>query len=168
MSDSNSTLTAARLRELLDYNQETGAFTWRKNVSSTGRHGEMAGCANRAGYIVIRVEKRLYTAHRLAYLHVNGSWPTGNIDHIDMNKSNNQWRNLRPASKSENGQNKRAPQKNGTSGFLGVYWSKRQQAWGAKAVAQGKQHHGGFHATPELAHAAYIALKRKVHPFGTL
>lgn len=170
MSTSNSTLTAERLRELLDYSRETGHFFWRVSVSSTGRAGRPAGCLKSAhGYTVIRIDKRLYLAHRLAFLHVTGEWPTALVDHIDMNKANNRWENLRPATKSQNAQNKSVAQSNNLkSGLLGIYWSERNKSWGAKVNVDRKQHHGGFHPTPEAAHAAYVELKRKHHPFGML
>jgi len=162
-------LTAERLREVLDYDKDTGLFTWRTNVSSTGRFGGTAGCKNKAGYVLIRIDRRLYTAHRLAVLHVTGQWPSALVDHRDMDKANNRWGNLRPATKGQNGQNKVAAQSNNLkSGLLGVYWSEANQSWGAKVVVNRRQHHGGFHPTAEAAHRAYVELKRQIHPYGTL
>jgi hypothetical protein len=169
MSDSNSTLTQSRLMELLHYNPATGEFRWRINVSSTGRAGHIAGCVNRAGYVVIRLDRKLYLAHRLVFLYMEGAFPPSLVDHIDMAKSNNRWSNLRHATKSENGQNRIAAQRNNRrSGVLGVYWSDANQAWGAKVVVNGRQHHGGFYPTKALASAAHLALKRRLHPYGMI
>lgn len=169
MSTSNSTLTQARIKELLNYDEHTGVFTWRVNVSSTGRAGNIAGSPNQAGYLLIRVDKRLYLAHRLAALYMEGEFPPDLIDHKDTNKSNNVWANLRHATKAENAQNKRIAQANNTlTGMLGVFWSATRGLWGAKVNVNRKQHHAGFFATPELAHAAYIKLKRELHPFSML
>lgn len=169
MSKHNSTLTQARLKELLHYDEFTGIFRWRVNVSSTGRVGNIAGANHLAGYVVIRLDKRLYLAHRLAALYMEGEFPPALIDHKDMNKSNNAWENLRHATKSQNGQNKKLAQgNNAKTGLLGVFWSEQQQKWGAKVNLNRKQHHAGFFETPELAHAAYVKLKRELHPFGML
>lgn len=169
MSDSNSTLTADRLREVLQYDPESGFFTWTLNVSSTGRKGGVAGCTNAAGYVLIRIDKKLHLAHRLAFLYVTGQFPLALVDHRDMVKSNNRWTNLRLASKGQNAQNKIAAQSNNRrTGLLGVYWSGQRKEWGAKLVVNRKQLFGGFHATPEMAHQAYIRLKRTHHPFGNL
>lgn len=170
MSETNSTLTQRRLQELLHYDPDIGVFTWRVNASSTGRAGTTAGCRKSSnGYIVIRVDGKLYLAHRLAFLYMEGRFPPSLIDHRDTVKSNNRWTNLRCATQSENQQNRIYAQANNRrSGLLGVYWSEQRGAWGAKVVIEKKQHHAGFHATPELAHQAYLALKRKLHPYGTM
>lgn len=170
MSDKHSTLTQARLKELLHYNPETGEFRWLTDVSSTGRAGEVAGCTKgAANYVVIRLDRRLYLAHRLAFLYMEGEFPPALVDHRDTNKANNRWKNLRHATKGGNAQNKKVAQSNNKrSGLLGVYWSERNQKWGAKVVVNRKQHHGGFHETPEIAHQAYVQLKRVLHPYGTL
>lgn len=169
MSKHNSTLTQDRLKELLYYDEFTGMFRWRVNISSTGRIGNIAGANHGTGYLVIRVDKRLYMSHRLAALYMEGKFPPALIDHKDMNKSNNAWGNLRHATKSQNAQNKKVAQSNNAkTGLLGVFWSGQQKKWGAKVNLNRKQHHAGFFATPELAHAAYIKLKRELHPFGML
>jgi hypothetical protein len=170
MSADNSTLTQERLKELLHYDPETGDFRWRVNVSSTGRAGEVAGCSkSRDSYIVIRLDRRLYLAHRLAFLYMEGQFPPRLVDHRDTVKSNNRWGNLRHASKGQNAQNKVVAQSNNRiSGLLGIYWSEQHGKWGAKVVVDRRQHHGGFHETPEAAHQAYVELKRTLHPYGTL
>lgn len=172
MSDNHSTLTQARLRELLHYDPEAGIFRWLVNVSSTGRAGQIAGCRRStqgAEYIVIRLDRKLYLAHRLAFLYMEGEFPRAIVDHIDADKSNTRWANLRHTTKGGNAQNKKVAQSNNKkSGLLGVYWSERNQKWGAKLVVNRKQHHGGFHETPEIAHQAYVTLKRVLHPYGTL
>ena len=89
-----ASLTAARLRELLHYNPDDGLFRWR--VAGPKRVvGAPAGSRQRIGYIVIRVDGRLHYAHRLAWLHTTGAWPAASIDHIDGDKGNNRWVNLR-------------------------------------------------------------------------
>ena len=61
------TLTAARLRELLDYRPLTGLFYWK--VSPNGRipAGSIAGTQKASGHIVITIKKKGYQPHRLGY-----------------------------------------------------------------------------------------------------
>lgn len=75
-------------------------------------------------------------------------------DHIDGNGLNNCRDNLRPATYMQNAHNRRE-YVNNSSGYKGVYWSKKMQKWAAKICANGKQKHLGLFDTPEEAHAAY-------------
>jgi len=77
-SISTETLTVERLREVLDYDPETGIFTWRfRQRASRGwntryAHKE-AGCVARypnGDYRIIRVDAISYGAARLAWPHV--------------------------------------------------------------------------------------------------
>jgi hypothetical protein len=101
MSDSNSTetckpeeLTQKHLHELLLYDLETGVFVW--NRARRGVRTGVAGCAKSSdGYHRIRIQKKLYLSHRVAWLYVYGVWPSNQLDHIDGNKANNAILNLR-------------------------------------------------------------------------
>jgi hypothetical protein len=86
------TLTAERLRELLSYDPETGVFTRRTAVR--GRNvGERAGTLTR-GYRQLRVGGRTSLEHELAWLYVNGEWPTAPIEHLNGDRSDNRIENL--------------------------------------------------------------------------
>jgi hypothetical protein len=82
-----SPLTAAKLRELLSYDRETGTLRWRKrsNALSRMRIGALAGSIKGGGYREIEIDGITYQAHRLAWLHVTGEWPVAEIDHRDLN-----------------------------------------------------------------------------------
>jgi hypothetical protein len=87
-------LTAERLRKRLRYDAETGLFT--RRVGSGHAHaGDMAGSVHSTGYVRICIDGGRYTAHRLAWLYVHGVWPSGQIDHINRNRSDNRIANLR-------------------------------------------------------------------------
>ena len=75
-------ITKDLLRELLDYNQETGFFHWKKRVSMSVCAGSAAGTTDGNGYTVIKLKSVRYLAHRLAWIYVNGEWPSQMIDHI--------------------------------------------------------------------------------------
>lgn len=148
-----SGLTQQRLQELLEYSAETGEFTNR--FRSGGRpSGSVAGSARKDGYVKIRIDSRAYYAHRLAWLYVTGSFPVGDIDHLDGDRSNNRFANLRDVSRAENNRN-HGMRPDNTSGFPGVSFRKSEQRWQAQIQADGKRQHLGLYATPEEAHAAY-------------
>src|SRR4029450_2313606 len=112
-------LTAERLRELLDYDPETGDFTWKVNRRCV-RSGSVAGNVNCVdGYCYIGVDARRYHAHRLAWLYIKGAWPNDQIDHINGNKADNRFANLRQATHSQNQANG-GRYSNNASGYNGV------------------------------------------------
>jgi hypothetical protein len=89
-------LNAARLRELMHYEPETGRVV-RRTATRGHRAGAVAGCTRRDGYQVISIDGYRYLAHRLAWLYVHGAWPDGDLDHINANPSDNRIANLRAA-----------------------------------------------------------------------
>lgn len=123
-------ITQQRLREVLSYDGETGAFV-RLVDSGTSRVGDLAGCKRPDGYHYISVDGVQHLAHRLAFLYVHGELPAHHIDHIDRDRSNNRISNLRPATVSQNILNSKTSKKN-TSGHKGVYWSKVRSKWVAQ------------------------------------
>jgi hypothetical protein len=127
-----------------------------------------AGTTNSNGYRVISLDGKTYRAHRLAYLWMLGSFPCMDIDHIDGIRYNNSWTNLREVSHLDNTQNRRSPNKNSKSGYIGVSPYARSGKWRAQIMIDGKSKALGHFSTPELAHSAYLAAKRELHPFNTL
>lgn len=111
-------LTQTRLKELLTYDPETGYFT--RNINIQGFYaGERAGGITSKGYIAIGVDRKIYLAHRLAFLYMTGEWPKELVDHKDEVKTNNKWENLREATNQENKRNVGA-RKNSKTGVKGV------------------------------------------------
>lgn len=164
-----SDLTAARLRELLDYNPATGVFRWRIQTSRRIAVGAAAGCTHKTiGYVFIRVDGRLYLAHRLAVLHVTGEWPADMIDHRDGRRDNNVWTNLRAADNRLNMQNQRGPRGATSSGILSVDWFEQTGKWRAVIKTEARRHHLGYFETKELARAAYLEAKRRLHEGCTI
>ena len=120
MTAKNSTLTQARLKELLRYDPETGIFTRIKSISPTARIGDIAGCIDKStGYLRIRIDYVLYYSHRLAFLYVEGVWPDVHVDHISGIRDDNRWENLRHADDALNSKNMKMS-KNNTTGIVGV------------------------------------------------
>lgn len=167
-------VTASMVRELLCYDDASGLFV--RPRSSQGAKAGPAGCIRRDGYVVISVGGYQHLAHRLAWLYTTGEWPTDLIDHINGERSDNRWSNLREASKQTNGQNmRRASAQNTTSGLLGAHFDKRRGMWRAcirAPVLDGKIKSRnieiGVFSSAEKAHAAYVAAKRRLHAGCTL
>jgi HNH endonuclease/AP2 domain len=162
-------LTAERLREVLNYEAETGIFRWRKKTSHRIAIGDVAGTKTRPdGYCAIAIDGTLYLAHRLAWMYINGSHAENFIDHINGNPSDNRIANLREATQSVNMQNQKKATKKNKTGFLGVDWHKRANKFRAAIRLNGKQTHIGYFQTPEEAHQAYLRVKRSLHIGNTL
>jgi hypothetical protein len=148
-------LSQQYLKESLKYNQFTGIFTWIKRPArhfesfrierSTNARmsGVNAGTKDKKGYIVICLHGKLYKAHRLAFLYVNGSFPENEVDHIDGDKSNNKFTNLRDVSKSDNMKNASLPSTN-TSGTIGVGFHVPANKWRAHIKIEGVYKHLGL------------------------
>ncbi len=159
------TLTAERLREVLDYFPETGVFRWK--IARPGiAVGAVAGRVNGQGYRQICIDGRRYQAHRFTWLYVHDRWPMAEIDHINGIRDDNRLTNLREASRSDNTQNLRRAQCNNKVGLLGV--TKSLGKFQAQIKVGGKKLYLGTFETAELAYAAYVAAKRQFHPAGTL
>jgi hypothetical protein len=151
--DKDRGLTQERLKELLDYNEETGVFRWRISRCSI-RAGDIAGSPEAKGYLRISVDGHRYKAHRLAWFYVHGRWPSDQLDHDDGQKPENRIGNLREASNALNCANVRTP-RNNTTGFKGVSRSGRRFVAGIKRNY--RRIHLGTHDTAEKAAAAYDA-----------
>lgn len=148
----SSPITIEQLRKILQYDADTGLFTWIEPRQPTTKIGDLAGSIENTGYISIRLGGTSYLAHRLAWFYCFGEWPTAYIDHIDRDKTNNALDNLREASAHENQRN-RGINKNNTSGYIGVY--KHRNKWAAEIIIEGVKKYLGTFDTPEQAHLAY-------------
>ena len=167
----NTDLTAARLRGLLSYNPASGIFTrlTSSGKGSRGQAGAVVGHISNSsgGYCKIMLDGRRYSAHRLAWMHVHGDWPTHNIDHIDGNPLNNRIENLRDATIAINTQNQRIAQRRNKTGFLGVSKHKCGK-FIASILVNGERQYLGIHDTAQDAHCAYLKAKRDLHPGCTI
>ena len=146
-------ITQERLRELLDYNPNSGVFIWKYNRGVGAKAGDIAGTLKEDGYVSIGVDGRNYLAHRLAWLYVYGVLPSEEIDHGDLDKQNNRIGNLSPATHAQNQQNKPL-RKDSSSGLKGAFKNGRH-GWCSRIQVDGVKYYLGTFRTPELAHAAY-------------
>ena len=161
-------LTAERLREVLNYDPETGVFTWAKSRPHC-RVGSVAGClCKNIGYVKLRVDGHLWLAHRLAFLYMTGDWPSHEVDHINGARSDNRWANLRDVVSRVNKENMRSAYSNSQSGVIGVTWFRPAKLWRAAIQVDKKPHHLGYRKTAEEAAQLYLEAKRKLHEGCTI
>ena len=113
-------ISADYVKDLLEYDPLTGLLYWRKYMNSRVPAGHRAGYIDLHGYVVVGLNRKLYKAHRLIWLMQTGSWPKGQIDHINHVRSDNRWLNLSDVSQRIN-TTKRLISKANTSSHTGVY-----------------------------------------------
>lgn len=154
-------LTAARLRELLHYDPETGIFIRARGCRAGKATGAMRPPKN---YLYISVNGASYSAHRLAWMYVTGAWPKDQIDHRDGDRANNAFTNLRECGNAENSQN-RGIRSDNASGFVGVTWDRKRKAWRSQIKKSGRNYFLGWFATPSAASEAYLLAKADLHKF---
>lgn len=122
------TITQEELKEVLDYNRNTGEFVWRGSRKVAG--------SLYTGYYRIQINKKRYYSHRLAWLYEYGYMPENRIDHIDRNGLNNRIDNLREVSNVCNLRNT-GNYKNNNSGVKGVSICCETGRWRAQIKVYG-------------------------------
>ena len=137
MNEKERRLSHEHLLEILDYDPETGLFTWKKQMSPKALKGSVAGTHDGDGYIVVRIYGYGYRAHRLAIFYMTGKWPVKITDHKNGVRDDNTFSNLREASFSENSRNQK--KKVGRENCCkGVFWYATKQKWRTVLKLNGK------------------------------
>jgi hypothetical protein len=134
--------------EYLQYDPETGIITWIQAKNNRIKVGQIAGTINHTGYLHIRLDGKLYQAHRLAWFLYYGKWPTNHIDHINGIKTDNRINNLRDVTRSENQLNRKG-HRDKTYKYYNFH--KQINKWQVQKRIEGKQKHLGCFETEELA-----------------
>lgn len=171
----------AYLRQVLAYNPETGALTWlprsvdmfpegrdgaERNAAKWNARfaGKRAGSLQAKGYIVIMLEGRPWLAHRLIWALVTGAWPSPGeqVDHINHDRADNRWRNLRLVDAQGNARNKGPT----NSAHIGVSWHLGTGKWQARIGVDGGSVHLGLFDRLSDAQAARARAERQYefHP----
>lgn len=135
-------ITPEILRELLEYNPETGELFWKErdvkwfksqrdcNTWNTRYSGNKISNSSR-GYVKFGIFSITFLAHRCGYAIYHGKWPNDQLDHINGITTDNRIENLRDVSNEENGRNRTKPSTN-TSGHIGVSYEKTYNKWKAQ------------------------------------
>ena len=110
------------LREYLEYNADTGEFTWVKQSGYRGKVGSVAGGMMAHGYRIVTIHGVKMLEHRVAWAMHYGIWPSFEIDHINRIRNDNRIKNLREATRSQNARNG-SLRRNNKLGVTGV-WRK--------------------------------------------
>ena len=150
------------LRRVYAYCPNTGGFCRVRNGKLVS-----TGWLDARGYVVLAgIKGRNVKAHRLAWALTTGSWPIGEIDHVNGIRNDNRIVNLRVVDRQTNTQNIRRAHSRNKIGLLGV--SEQSGRFKARIAVAGKHTHLGTFDTAEAAHAAYVAAKSVLHKGSTL
>lgn len=142
-------LTQEIVRELLDYDPETGRAFWKErkphhmqNISGKYTNDTLAQrwnsnyagkeITNKScyGYIIATINGKKYQLSRLVFLYMTGAWPKGFADHKNRNRTDNRWKNLRDLTPAQSAKNRGKPITN-TSGHIGVRQQRNFPNWNA-------------------------------------
>lgn len=148
------------LREILDYDPETGVFHWKVSRGRLAKVGDVAGGPDENGYVRLMAGGKKYRAHRLAFWFMTGDMPV-QVDHINGNRSDNRWANLRAADPTINARNA-AKRKDGKNPATGVRLHPSYRRWEARCSVGGKYTTLGFFDTVEEAVAARRAANERL------
>lgn len=157
-------ITQDYLKENFDYID--GKLIYKKSFHKR-LIGKQAGGINKStGYHRTNIKSKYYATHRLVWLFHYGEWPSFDLDHIDVDKSNNKIENLRLSNDFLNSGNVHK-QKNKTSIYKGVLWHKQHKKWYAQIRFAGKSRFLGlFNDEKEAANAYDVAAKQSFKEFA--
>lgn len=173
MKRAKDTVDIELLRAAVSYDPKTGAFTWLERPADHFKTTRGASTANASfagkpafiylnnhGYKMGGLFNKKISAHRAAFALMMGRWPVEEIDHINGDRADNRWKNLREASAFQNHQNQKIHRDN-TSGVMGVSWNKAAEKWVAYIQANGAFFHLGRFACKTAAVVARRAAELK-------
>lgn len=157
-----------QMRQALCYDSLTGCLRWTDRAWYGRRAGCIAGNVGTQGYRVIKLGGKTWQGHRIAWLLAHGAWPSGEIDHINGDRSDNRISNLRVVTGAINSQNRRSAQRNNALGTMGVRFIAARHKFNARITVNGKTTSLGYFETETEARAAYVEAKRRKHEGCTL
>ena len=151
----------AAIVERLDYCPESGVLSWKDWGSNFARHvGKPVKCKSRYGYVVLSItlnkrQKYQIKAHRAAWFLHTGEWPVCMIDHINGDRADNRFENLRLSDQHKNQAN--------AHGAPCVHYDKRKKRWIVRARKDGKAKRYGMYETESEALEVYKRVSLELH-----
>jgi hypothetical protein len=101
------------IRQTFEYFPLTGEIKYKRDRRTWAKRGDLATARRRDGYEHLFVmwgerprKKKQIVAHRVAWFLMTGAWPEGVIDHVDGDRANNRWANLRDVTTKMNNANR--------------------------------------------------------------
>jgi len=171
-------LTQELLKQLIDYDPDTGVFTWRERPLSMFKYqhdckgwnkkyaNKEAGSIkiDKLGAICMQITllSKVYKLSRLTFLYVNGAYPINDIDCIDGDFTNLKWKNIRECTRTDT--RYKTIKSKGDVNIIGVHFCNRERKYISKITVKGKSITLGQFNTPEEAHQAYVNAKRQISP----
>ena len=153
-------LTLELINEYLLYDNQSGNLYQNKKRPKI-KIGALAGGLTKKGYRYIQLKGKKYPAHHIVWLLETGNLPKNQIDHIDGDKENNKFSNLREVTNKQNTEN-RGKQKNNKTGYKGVSFNNKLQKYIAQIQHNYKPIYIGKYETAYEAHLAYEAKAKEL------
>lgn len=160
LPDLHGPMTTELAKILWKYSPETGEFRWLVCPHFSVNAGDVAGTINGHGYRMLCFKGKKYKASRIAWLMMKGAFPTSEIDHEDLCRSNDRWSNLREATSGQNKCN-HGPRKDNALGIKGVV--KTPHGFVAYICFKGKRKNLGSFRSAQAAQAAYASAVKEWH-----
>lgn len=168
------------LLKLLRYDPETGKLYWRErtpDMFDVAKPREICAAFNTRyagqeamthtdthGYNQGKLGRHVYLAHRAVWKIVTGEDPV-EIDHLNGDRGDNRFANLRSTTHLENSRNKAIEARN-TSGCIGVSFRSENSRWRARMKVNGRDISLGHFSSKEDAIRARKTAEKKFgfHP----
>ena len=160
MADKDCLISQEYLNQLFTYTE--GKLFWKNpTLRSKMKAGERAGTKSLDNRIYVTIHSKRFAEHRLIFMLHHGWFPK-EVDHIDTNTLNNDIKNLRAATPSQNKSN-RGIMRNNTSGVKGVNWQKNAKKWCASCQVNKKRVRLGYFENIEDAEKAVKSAREQLH-----
>jgi hypothetical protein len=156
-------ITQEYLKDVFDYNPETGTLVRKKFFSNRSKLGVPLGSPKNGRHMVVSINRKYYGIHRIVWMYVYGKWPDGVIDHINGDPTDNRICNLRDCKQSHNLCNSKLPTTNKT-GVKGVSWDAERNKWFAKINYKKKQYALGRY--DDFGVACEVVNKKRIELHG--
>ena len=153
-----SSLDVESLRKDIHYDPQTGQFTLLQDINNKAKKGKVIGYLSK-GYVKVPYKGLRISGHRLAWALTHGVWPDKEVDHINLDRSDNRLSNLRLATRSQNAMNRKP-----LSGrYCGVSLHKPTGRYQSRITVNGITKYLGVFGTEEEAAAEYNKYAKVFH-----